>query len=242
MSAQSAANPRTVSSMKRRSARRRSSRLRIALASALALSLPALLLACGPKALPSPPYVGQPSKALTEIPYPPPPAHIEYIPAAPKDVEAVWIDGEWTWQGRRWAWKKGRWVKVPTNASYAPWTTVRDDAGVLYVAQGAWRDKFGVEVPEPPALLLARVPPVAIIDPSGEQIPASTIAEGTQPVFDASITATGTAVATDTGGSQQLPEGGGLDARLEDVVQLDVVIDDALSRPDVIPISPATEP
>jgi hypothetical protein len=206
------------------------------------VAIAAALLSCGPKPLPAPPFAAQPTKALSEVPYPPPPAHVEYVPPAPKDVEAVWLDGEWIWQGRRWAWKRGRWVTPPKNAYYTPWTTARDAAGTLYVAQGAWRDKFGYPVGDPPALALATTPPVAVVDPSGAQIPFSLVREGQQPTFDASATATAIPNATSSGTPQQVPDSGGLfDGGLDGELP-DVEIGDALTPPDVIPLSPDARP
>lgn len=131
-------------------------------------------LACGAARLPAPPYVGQKTEALQPAEYPPPPARVEVIPAAPKP-EAVWIDGEWTWQGRRWAWKQGRWVAPPVNAQYSPWTSVRDVLGTFYVAEGRWKDDRGGDLPDPPALATARLHGGAVINPEGEEVPQAPI-------------------------------------------------------------------
>lgn len=127
------------------------------------------MLACGVKRLPGPAYVGQPSEALVEVPYPPPPARVEYVPEQP-DRDAVWIDGEWVWQGRRYAWKAGRWVKPPANAGFAPWTTVRDPMGTLFIAEGTWRDPKGAELPAPVALRTGGSTAGAIIGPQGDTL------------------------------------------------------------------------
>ncbi|MBX3207001.1 MAG: YXWGXW repeat-containing protein [Labilithrix sp.] len=127
-------------------------------------------LACGAPKLPAPPFTSQPTHALVEIPFPPPPARVEAVPPRPAKAGAVWIDGEWTWQTRRWAWKPGRWVEPPANARFAPWTTVRDRVGTLYVAAGAWRDAAGASVAEPAPLAIAGPAPAAVVTPEGDVI------------------------------------------------------------------------
>src|SRR5690242_2735513 len=84
----------------------------------------AAFVACGMRRLPAPPFTSQPTSALEAVPYPPPPALVEWVPPKP-DGAAVWIDGEWMWQSGRWTWKRGRWVRPPPGARFAPWTTVR---------------------------------------------------------------------------------------------------------------------
>ncbi|MCL2776886.1 MAG: YXWGXW repeat-containing protein [Polyangiaceae bacterium] len=131
--------------------------------------------ACDPKRLPQPEFAAQTTQALARVPYNPPPARVEIIPAQPSHSGAVWIDGEWSWQGRRWAWKRGRWVMPPANAKFAPWTTVRDASGMLLMAPGAWRDRVGNEVSEPAPLAVAKTLPGAIVDPSGAHVQTSSI-------------------------------------------------------------------
>jgi hypothetical protein len=143
---------------------------RLGVVIAVAVAIAGALLACGASRLPAPPYVRQPTEALLQAGYPPPPARVEFIPSEPRDG-AVWIDGEWTWQGRRWAWKTGRWVSPPPNAAYSPWTSVRDSVGTLYVAEGRWRDKSGNDLPDPPPLALGRVRGGPVINPEGEEVP-----------------------------------------------------------------------
>jgi hypothetical protein len=117
---------------------------RVSVAGAMAVAM----VACAPPRLPEPALAPQPSSALAEVAYPPPPAHVERIPPNP-GRGAVWVDGEWVWQARHWAWKAGRWVVPPAGARWSPWTSVRDRMGALYVAPGAWRDASGNEVEEP---------------------------------------------------------------------------------------------
>ena len=117
---------------------------------------------CGLSRLPHPRWVSQPTSALVEVPYPPPPGRVEFVPKQPSD-QAVWIDGEWTWNGRRWAWRVGRWVVPPVDpvtlslrqpAAFSPWVTVRSGDGTLYIAEGTWRDVRGGDLPEPTPLAL----------------------------------------------------------------------------------------
>ncbi len=82
-----------------------------------------VLAACSGR-VPHPPYTGQPTSALVEVDYPPPPARVEFVTPRPAD-NAVWVNGEWAWSGRRWAWKPGGWVTVPEGAAYAKLSLVR---------------------------------------------------------------------------------------------------------------------
>lgn len=128
--------------------------------------------ACGAARLPAPSYVGQPTDALLEADYPPPPAHVEFVPAQPNG-DAVWVDGEWTWQGRRWAWKPGRWLVPPANAKFSPWTSVRNKTGVLFVAEGKWRDEKGRELADPKPLAVGRTRGGSVVNAEGEDVPAT---------------------------------------------------------------------
>ena len=142
---------------------------RLLVAAAVALGT-AAAFACGAPKLPGPPFTGHPASALTEVPYPPPPARVEAVPPRPEDDGSVWSDGEGVWQTRRWAWKPGRWVKPPSGARYAPWTTVRDRIGTLYLASGTWRDAKGLELAEPAPLAVGRPAPAAVISPQGQEV------------------------------------------------------------------------
>jgi len=139
------------------------------------------LAACG-GSLPRPRLVGQPTEALVPTLYPPPPARAEYVPEAPKDDAAVWVDGEWTWQGRRWAWKPGRWVVPPKGAAFSPWTTVRDETGSLFVAEGRWRDAQGKELPDPVPISTGRTRAGKVTDPEGDEVPPTPNAPARSPV------------------------------------------------------------
>ncbi len=157
---------------------------RLAVAYCASLALAAAALACGARHTPEPAYVGHPPRALVAVPYPPPPARVEFVPARP-GADAAWVDGEWLWQGRRYAWRPGRWVRPPTSASFAPWVTVRDATGTLHLAQGRWRDAKGAEVPDPPILAVGAPTAGAVTTSEGDILenPASVPADAsTTPV------------------------------------------------------------
>lgn len=126
-------------------------------------------MACGSGRLPAPAYERQPTSALIQVPYPPPPARTETIPKAPSE-KSVWIDGEWTWQARRWAWKKGRWVVPPSNGKFSPWTVTRDRTGVTWAASGVWRDDQGREIDEK-VTATGKSNVTTIVDPEGDAVP-----------------------------------------------------------------------
>jgi hypothetical protein len=178
--------------------------LAIAFAGSLAFAAATTMLACGSRRLPAPSYVGQPQEALVQVPYPPPPARVEFVPDQPDD-HAVWIDGEWVWQGRRYAWKPGRWVKPPANASFAPWSAVRDTMGSLYVAEGSWRDSKGNEVAAPAPLKIGKPSPGAITDPEGD-----TLAASAERAADASTTQPDGSITEETRAPRELIIDGGL--------------------------------
>lgn len=143
--------------------------LAVAFTGSLVVAATTAMLACGMRRLPAPSYTGQPQEALVQVPYPPPPARVEFVPEQP-DGNAVWIDGEWVWQGRRYAWKPGRWVKAPPNASFAPWATVRDTMGSLYIAEGTWRDPKGNAIAAPTPIKVGAASPGSVTDPEGDTV------------------------------------------------------------------------
>jgi hypothetical protein len=124
------------------------------------------LCACD-KDLPRPRYIQQKTSALASVGYPPPPARVEFIPQKPR-ADAVWLDGEWMWSGSKWAWLSGRWVVAPKGASFAPWTTVRDEQGIVYFANGAWQDATGRLLPAPMPLVLGAAMPGHVTSPEGD--------------------------------------------------------------------------
>jgi hypothetical protein len=137
-------------------------------------SLGSLALSACSSGLPHPPYAPQPTSALVEVAFPPPPARAEAVPPRPPrpygaDGPIVWLDGEWTWRGRRWSWTPGRWVVAPPDARFSPWTTVMREDGATFYAPGVWRDAHGAPLAEPPkALAYAQASSGVIFEPTGD--------------------------------------------------------------------------
>ena len=123
------------------------------------------MLACS-SGLPRPPYSAQKTTDLQEVPFPPPPARVEFVPDQP-NAECVWIDGEWEWTGRVWTWKRGRWVEPIPNATFSPWTTVRGADGMLYLAGGTWRDAKGDAIDPPTAISYGKPTAGSLVDSEG---------------------------------------------------------------------------
>jgi hypothetical protein len=122
------------------------------LALLIALAVAALAAACG-SSLPTPETGVHPRDYTTfvEVPYPPPPARVEFVPPKPADG-AVWVDGQWDWEGKRWVWLPGGWVMPPANGYFAPWVTVRRVDGKLFFAKASWHDRSGTPIAEPKVL------------------------------------------------------------------------------------------
>jgi hypothetical protein len=133
--------------------------------------------------LPRPAFVRQRTSDLVEVPFPPPPARPEWVPAQPRE-DAVWIDGEWSFGTRVWSWRYGRWVVPPRGARYSPWTTVRGHDGSLWFAPGTWRDAAGSPIAPPRALARGRateenvVEDDGILEETGDNLLASPRARG----------------------------------------------------------------
>ena len=107
----------------------------------LAVPLVVAAAGCAP-AVPLPAHGPIASEELVEVPYPPPPVHVEIIPPKPKG-NLVWVDGRWDWDGDAWRWVKGAWAAAPAGAHYTPWKTRRDADGRLMFSRAGWRDKAG---------------------------------------------------------------------------------------------------
>jgi hypothetical protein len=72
------------------------------------------------------------------IPFPPPPARVEVLPAPPSD-NALWRDGHWRWDETRFVWLPGRWVEPPRpGVVWAPPRTLRSKRGKLWYLGGHW--------------------------------------------------------------------------------------------------------
>jgi hypothetical protein len=128
-------------------------------------ALPALAAACSTR-LPHPTYTAHATADLVAVKYPPPPAHVELVPARPQP-DAVWIDGEWSWRRQKWSWRAGRWVNAPAGSMFSPWIQVRGGDGTLYVAPGAWHDAKGAPLDEPAPLAVAGDTSGAVYDTEG---------------------------------------------------------------------------
>jgi len=102
-----------------------------------------------------------------EVPYPPPPARVEFVPDRPRSG-TVWIDGEWSWTGQRWAWTYGRWVQPPESATFSPWKTARTSDGVLLFVPGRWRNAAGAELADPEPLARGRARQENVVTPPGQ--------------------------------------------------------------------------
>ena len=100
-----------------------------------------------------------PATDYIEVPYPPPAAAAEVVPAQPAS-DAVWVDGQWAWRDRYYVWQRGGWVRPPQGAYYATWAKYYAADGTLYFAGGGWRNaRDGSPLAEPVVLLPATVPP-----------------------------------------------------------------------------------
>ncbi len=105
--------------------------------------------------MPGPAAASQPENAFVEVPYPPPAAHVETVPARPT-ARSVWIDGQWIWDGVQWTWSSGGWVEPQAGARFASWKVRRLPDGRLQFAPASWRDDRGGTLP--PANVLAAAP------------------------------------------------------------------------------------
>lgn len=106
-----------------------------------------------------PPQAAHPLEAYTEVPYPPPAALVETVPAPPEVDGVVWLDGHWIWRGRYYVWQRGGWVVPPEKAAYATWQSVLAEDGRIIFAPGSWYDADYRPLPRPRLLVVARTPP-----------------------------------------------------------------------------------
>lgn len=116
-----------------------------------------MLVACG-GSLPTPPPGTHPAASYREVPYPPPAALAETVPARPKQ-DVVWIDGEWVFSGSSFVWRRGGWVVTPRAARFAPWHTQYQPDGRLMLASGTWYDTQRKPLPAPEPIVEATTPP-----------------------------------------------------------------------------------
>ena len=124
---------------------------------AVALLLACLVMACS-SGLPRPPAGRTPVDAMIEVPYPPPPARVEVVPAQAEPL-TVWLDGTWEWDGKSWKWAEGAWMRPPANAYYTPWKTLRHKDGRLFFARASWRGADGRPLDSPGSATCPAPPP-----------------------------------------------------------------------------------
>jgi hypothetical protein len=129
------------------------------------------LAACSSR-VPHPSYTARSTVELVEADYPPPPAHVEFVPAQPSG-EAVWLNGEWSWTGRRWGWKPGGWVVPPPGAAYAKGAIVRRPDGRLFAASSRWQGPDGGEIPAPEFVRTSPAKSSSVVDPEGDPAPTA---------------------------------------------------------------------
>jgi hypothetical protein len=121
------------------------------------LFIPLLAWACG-GSLPQPSPATHGADVYREVPYPPPAALAETIPAHP-DADAVWIDGEWVFSAGSYTWQRGGWVVPPQEGRFAPWHAYYRADGSLMLAPGTWYDARGRRLPNLEPRLEAYTPP-----------------------------------------------------------------------------------
>lgn len=108
--------------------------------------------------LPKPELLPSAADSYVEVPYPPPAAAAEIVPARPTPA-AVWVDGQWSWRGRYFVWQRGGWVVPPKNAYFSRWSKRYGKDGALYFAEPTWRTREGRKLPSPRVLRPAGTPP-----------------------------------------------------------------------------------
>ena len=114
------------------------------------------LHACG-GSLPAPSTTQHPLSAYVEVPYPPPAALAEMVPARPEG-DVVWIDGEWRFHGDSYVWRRGGWVAPPPSGRFAAWRSWYRRDGRLMLAPGTRYDPQHQRLRPPPPLVPAETP------------------------------------------------------------------------------------
>ncbi len=118
-----------------------------AVCTAVAVVSLSLAAGCGPS-LARPQMTAAPVSDFVEVPYPPPAARTEIVPARPHGGD-LWVDGQWSWVGKQWRWESGAWVAAPEGATFQPWMVTRRRDGVVVYAPAKWRDAGGREIDAP---------------------------------------------------------------------------------------------
>ncbi len=96
--------------------------------------LTASALACGSRHAEAP-RGAHPANDGVSVPYPPPPAKVEEVPAQP-NTACVWADGYWDFTDR-WEWQVGEWVIPQAHCRLAP-MELRRQGGLLLHARPRW--------------------------------------------------------------------------------------------------------
>lgn len=97
-------------------------------------SLLVVALGCGSQRAEAPRGAHPPNDAVV-VPYPPPPAKVEEVPARPT-ASCVWTDGYWDFTDR-WEWQPGEWVVPQPNCRLAG-VELRREGGQLWHARPRW--------------------------------------------------------------------------------------------------------
>jgi hypothetical protein len=98
------------------------------------LLLASLALACSAGQAEAP-RGAHPANDAVSVPYPPPPAKVEEVPAQPQP-SCVWTDGYWEFTDR-WEWQPGEWVVPQPHCRLAP-VELRRERGELWHARPRW--------------------------------------------------------------------------------------------------------
>lgn len=126
--------------------------------SPMLLAAVSIVLGSCASSVPGPQLLAHPPDAYVEVPYPPPAALVEVVPASPSST-LVWLDGYWTWQGKLYVWMRGGWVFVPAGERFAPWQSFYTRNGLLMFAPGSWYMPDGTRVRPPAIQVSAYTPP-----------------------------------------------------------------------------------
>ncbi len=93
------------------------------------------------------------------MPYPPPAAFAEVVPPAPRNRDALWVDGHWAWRGGTFVWERGGWVAPPAGSRFAHWRIRYAQDGTLMFAEEVWYDTQLKPIASPKKLVDAFTPP-----------------------------------------------------------------------------------
>ncbi|MEI9938930.1 MAG: hypothetical protein WDO69_17065 [Pseudomonadota bacterium] len=109
--------------------------------------------------MPEPLPARQPRPEYLPVPYPPPAAFAEVVPPAPRNRDALWVDGHWAWRGGTFVWERGGWVAPPAGSRFAHWRIRYAQDGTLMFAEEVWYDAQLKPIASPKKLVDAFTPP-----------------------------------------------------------------------------------